>query len=63
MEALAVMGFIFGLAALGRVLVLEKKLKDEKVFGRQNKGDQLAAGLYIQDRLFDLKRECFMIRP
>ena len=39
MEALAVMGLIFGLAALGRVLVLEKKLKDEKVFGRQNKGD------------------------
>jgi len=39
MEALAVMGFIFGLAALGRVLALEKKLKDEKVFGRQNKGD------------------------
>ena len=40
MEALAILGFIFGLAALGRVLVLEKKLKDEKVFGRQKKVDR-----------------------
>ena len=39
MEALAMLGFIFGLAALGRVLMLEKNLKDEKVFESHNKED------------------------
>jgi|TARA_B100001146_G_C16199109_1_gene443255 hypothetical protein len=31
MEALAIMGFIFGLAALGKLLLLEKKLKEKGV--------------------------------
>jgi len=35
MEALAILGFIFGLAALGRVLVLEKKLKDESFWAAE----------------------------
>ena len=39
MEALAMLGFIFGLAALGRVLMLEMKAKDEKVFESHNKED------------------------
>ena len=29
MEALGIMGFIFGLAALGKVLLLEKQLKEK----------------------------------
>tara|TARA_B100000809_G_scaffold165265_1_gene162558 strand:+ start:255 stop:371 length:117 start_codon:yes stop_codon:yes gene_type:complete len=31
MEALAIMGFIFGLAALSKLLLLEKKLKEKGV--------------------------------
>jgi|TARA_B110000196_G_scaffold188193_1_gene161215 hypothetical protein len=31
MEALAIMGFIFGLAALSKILLLEKKLKERGV--------------------------------
>jgi len=31
MEALGIMGFIFGLAALGKVLLLEKQLKEKGV--------------------------------
>ena len=31
MEALAIMGFIFGLAALSKILLLEKKLKEKGV--------------------------------
>ena len=31
MEALGIMGFIFGLAALGKLLLLEKKLKEKGV--------------------------------
>jgi len=31
MEALGIMGFIFGLAALGKVVLLEKQLKEKGV--------------------------------
>ena len=37
MEALGIMGFIFGLAALGKVLLLEKKLKEKGVLERDDK--------------------------
>jgi len=37
MEALGVMGFIFGLAALGKVLLMEKELKDKGVLGQDDK--------------------------
>ncbi len=37
MEGLAVMGFIFGLAALGKVLLLEKQLKDKGVLEQNDK--------------------------
>ena len=31
MEAMGIMGFIFGLAALGKIILLEKKLKETGV--------------------------------
>ena len=37
MEALGIMGFIFGLAALGKVLMMEKELKDKGVLGKDEK--------------------------
>jgi len=37
MEGLAVIGFIFGLAALGKVLLLEKQLKKKGVLGQDDK--------------------------
>jgi len=37
MEGLAVIGFIFGLAALGKVLLLEKQLKEKGVLGQDDK--------------------------
>tara|TARA_B100001013_G_scaffold56951_1_gene29870 strand:- start:388 stop:507 length:120 start_codon:yes stop_codon:yes gene_type:complete len=37
MEALGIMGFIFGLAALGKVLLMEKELKDKGVLGQDDK--------------------------
>jgi hypothetical protein len=37
MEGLAVMGFIFGLAALGKVVLLEKQLKEKGVLGQDDK--------------------------
>jgi hypothetical protein len=39
MEALGIMGFIFGLAALGKVLLIEKQLKDKGVLGQNNKSE------------------------
>jgi hypothetical protein len=39
MEALEIMGFIFGLAALGKVLLIEKQLKDKGVLGQNNKAE------------------------
>ena len=37
MEALGIMGFIFGLAALAKVLLMEKELKDKGVLGKDEK--------------------------
>ena len=37
MEGLAVIGFIFGLAALGKVLLLEKQLKEKGVLEQDYK--------------------------
>ena len=37
MDGLAVIGFIFGLAALGKVLLLEKQLKESGVLGKDSK--------------------------
>ena len=37
MEALGIMGFIFGLSALGKVLLLEKQLKEPGVLGKDSK--------------------------
>ena len=37
MEAFAIIGFIFGLAALGKVLSLEKQLKESGVLGKDSK--------------------------
>ena len=37
MDGLAVIGFIFGLAALGKVLLLEKQLKRKGVLGQDAK--------------------------
>jgi hypothetical protein len=37
MEALGIMGFIFGLAALGKVLLLEKQLKEKGVLEQDYK--------------------------
>jgi|TARA_B110000263_G_scaffold162825_1_gene141697 hypothetical protein len=39
MEVLGIMGFIFGLAALGKVLLIEKQLKDKGVLGQNNKAE------------------------
>ncbi len=37
METLGIIGFIFGLAALGKVLLLEKQLKEKGVLGQDVK--------------------------
>ena len=37
MEALGIMGFIFGLAALGKVLLLEKQLKEKGILEQDDK--------------------------
>ncbi|MFT7110564.1 MAG: hypothetical protein ACI843_002233 [Psychrobacter glaciei] len=37
METFAIMGFIFGLAALGKVVLLEKQLKEKGVLGQDDK--------------------------
>ena len=37
METLGIIGFIFGLAALGKVLLLEKQLKDKGVLEQNDK--------------------------
>ena len=37
MEALGIMGFIFGLAALGKVVLLEKQLKEKGVLEQDDK--------------------------
>jgi len=37
MEILGIIGFIFGLCALGKVLLLEKQLKESGVLGKDSK--------------------------
>jgi|TARA_B100000586_G_scaffold62092_1_gene42886 hypothetical protein len=37
MDGLAVIGFIFGLAALGKLLLLEKQLRIKGVLGQDDK--------------------------
>ena len=37
METLGIIGFIFGIAALGKVLLLEKQLKESGVLGKDSK--------------------------
>jgi len=37
MEVLGIMGFIFGLSALGKVLLLEKQLKEKGVLEQDDK--------------------------
>jgi hypothetical protein len=37
MDGLAVIGYIFGLAALGKVLLLEKQLKEKGVLEQDDK--------------------------
>jgi hypothetical protein len=39
MEALTIIGFIFGLAALGKVLLLESQLKKAGVLSKDNKSE------------------------
>lgn len=39
MEALGIMGFIFGLAALGKVLLLEKQLKEKGILKADDKAE------------------------
>ncbi|SVB73382.1 uncharacterized protein METZ01_LOCUS226236 [marine metagenome] len=37
METLGIIGFIFGLAALGKFLLLEKQLKEKRVLEQDDK--------------------------
>ena len=37
MEAFGIMGFIFGLGALGKIIMLEKQLKESGVLKEQTK--------------------------
>ena len=37
MESLGIMGFIFGLAALGKIILLEKKLKESGFLKEETK--------------------------
>ena len=39
MEAIGIMGFIFGLGALGKIIMLEEKLKEFGILKEQTKSD------------------------
>ena len=39
MEAFGIMGFIFGLAALGKIIMLEKQLKESGLLKEQKKSE------------------------
>ena len=39
MEAIGIMGFIFGLGALGKVIMLEKQLKESGILKEQTESD------------------------
>ena len=40
MEVFGIMGFIFGLGALGKIIMLEKKLKESGVLKEQEKSEK-----------------------
>ena len=40
MEAFGIMGFIFGLGALGKIIMLEKQLKESGVLKEQGKSEK-----------------------
>ncbi len=40
MEVFGIMGFIFGLGALGKIIMLEKKLKESGVLKEQAKSEK-----------------------
>ena len=40
MEAFGIMGFIFGLGALGKIIMLEKQLKGSGVLKEQTKSEK-----------------------
>ena len=40
MEAFGILGFIFGLSALGKVIMLEEQLKESGVLKKQKKSDK-----------------------
>ena len=40
MEAFGIMGFIFGLGALGKIIMLEKQLKESVVLKEQTKSEK-----------------------
>jgi hypothetical protein len=39
MEAIGIMGFVFGLGALAKVIMLEKQLKESGIFKEQTESD------------------------
>ena len=39
MEAIGIMGFIFGLSALGKIIMLEKQLKESGVLKEKTESD------------------------
>ena len=39
MEAIGIMGFIFGLAALGKIILLEKQLKESGVLTKRTESN------------------------
>ena len=39
MEAIGIMGFIFGVAALGKIILLEKKLKESGLLKEETKSN------------------------
>jgi|TARA_B110000914_G_scaffold133420_1_gene116632 hypothetical protein len=39
MEGFAVIGFVFGIAALAKVVMLENKLKEKGILEQENKSD------------------------
>jgi len=39
MESLGIMGFIFGLASLGKIILLEKKLKESGLLKEETKSN------------------------
>ena len=40
MEAFGIMGFIFGLGALGKIIMLEKQLKESGILKEQEKSEK-----------------------